>query len=251
VAPTTARRQERGGGRHRQALGGREAYYTRELATDHEEYLSGHSESPGRWCGAGARLAWTRTLPWPVAATLCVGTPGGVLARLLAPRLSLVLGTVAAGWVLRFRPSPYAVTWRRERRGSGVPPGCSTRWSGTGGSSCTTWPSWQPRQHRSPDDWARWGVRGRLQALSEVASSSMGLGGCGMAAFRSPPCCALWTSRLTGPPRSWSTLTWWWCRSWPSTTPRFPGQGGHERGAGGGGQVPAKHAPRPSGDAGA
>jgi len=33
---------------------GREAYYTRELATDHEAYLSGRGESPGRWYGAGA-----------------------------------------------------------------------------------------------------------------------------------------------------------------------------------------------------
>jgi conjugative relaxase-like TrwC/TraI family protein len=33
---------------------GREAYYTRELATDHEAYLSGLGESPGRWYGAGA-----------------------------------------------------------------------------------------------------------------------------------------------------------------------------------------------------
>jgi conjugative relaxase-like TrwC/TraI family protein len=33
---------------------GREAYYTRELASDHEQYLSGHGESPGRWYGAGA-----------------------------------------------------------------------------------------------------------------------------------------------------------------------------------------------------
>jgi conjugative relaxase-like TrwC/TraI family protein len=33
---------------------GREAYYTRELATNHEQYLSGHGESPGRWYGAGA-----------------------------------------------------------------------------------------------------------------------------------------------------------------------------------------------------
>jgi conjugative relaxase-like TrwC/TraI family protein len=33
---------------------GREEYYTRELATDHETYLSGHGESPGRWSGAGA-----------------------------------------------------------------------------------------------------------------------------------------------------------------------------------------------------
>ena len=30
---------------------GREEYYTRELATDHEQYLSGHGESPGRWYG--------------------------------------------------------------------------------------------------------------------------------------------------------------------------------------------------------
>jgi len=33
---------------------GREAYYTRELATDHEAYLSGHGESPGCWYGTGA-----------------------------------------------------------------------------------------------------------------------------------------------------------------------------------------------------
>jgi conjugative relaxase-like TrwC/TraI family protein len=33
---------------------GREEYYTRELATDHEQYLSGQGESPGRWYGAGA-----------------------------------------------------------------------------------------------------------------------------------------------------------------------------------------------------
>jgi conjugative relaxase-like TrwC/TraI family protein len=33
---------------------GREDYYTRELATDHEQYLSGHGESPGRWYGQGA-----------------------------------------------------------------------------------------------------------------------------------------------------------------------------------------------------
>jgi conjugative relaxase-like TrwC/TraI family protein len=33
---------------------GREEYYTRELATDHQQYLSGHGESPGRWYGAGS-----------------------------------------------------------------------------------------------------------------------------------------------------------------------------------------------------
>ena len=33
---------------------GREEYYTRELAPDHEAYLTGHGESPRRWYGAGA-----------------------------------------------------------------------------------------------------------------------------------------------------------------------------------------------------
>jgi hypothetical protein len=54
LAPARVGGERRGGGRHRQAVGGREAYYTRELATDHQQYLSGHGESPGRWYGAGA-----------------------------------------------------------------------------------------------------------------------------------------------------------------------------------------------------
>ncbi len=33
---------------------GRQDYYTREIAQNHEEYLSGHGESPGRWYGRGA-----------------------------------------------------------------------------------------------------------------------------------------------------------------------------------------------------
>jgi hypothetical protein len=53
LAPTKAGGQRRGGGRYRQAVGGAE-YYTRELATDHEQYLSSHGQSPGRWYGAGA-----------------------------------------------------------------------------------------------------------------------------------------------------------------------------------------------------
>jgi conjugative relaxase-like TrwC/TraI family protein len=53
-------RQQRRGGERRVVADiaklsvGREEYYTRELATDHEQYLSGHGESPGRWYGAGA-----------------------------------------------------------------------------------------------------------------------------------------------------------------------------------------------------
>ena len=33
---------------------GREDYYTRELATDHQQHLSGRGESPGRWHGQGS-----------------------------------------------------------------------------------------------------------------------------------------------------------------------------------------------------
>ena len=34
---------------------GRCDYYVREVARDHEEYLSGHGESPGEFLGAGSR----------------------------------------------------------------------------------------------------------------------------------------------------------------------------------------------------
>jgi hypothetical protein len=52
-------RVEAGGGRGMvvdvaKLSAGREDYYTREIAQNHEEYLSGHGESPGRWYGAGA-----------------------------------------------------------------------------------------------------------------------------------------------------------------------------------------------------
>jgi hypothetical protein len=52
--------------------------------------------------------AWTPALPWRVAVILGVGAGGGVLGRLLVPRLGLVVGVlaaVAAGWGLRFRAS--------------------------------------------------------------------------------------------------------------------------------------------------
>jgi Nuclease-related domain len=63
---------------------------------------------------------WTRSLPWRVAVLLGIGAAGGVLGSLLAARLSVILGVlaaVAAGWGLRFRPSPDAVAWRRGAAG--------------------------------------------------------------------------------------------------------------------------------------
>jgi conjugative relaxase-like TrwC/TraI family protein len=54
LAPTVARREQRVVADIAKLSMGREGYYTRELATDHQAYLSGHGESPGRWHGAGA-----------------------------------------------------------------------------------------------------------------------------------------------------------------------------------------------------
>jgi Nuclease-related domain len=64
--------------------------------------------------------AWTRSLPWRVAVLLGIGVGGGVLDRQLAPRLGLIvaaLAAVAAGWGLRFKPSPAAIAWRRGAAG--------------------------------------------------------------------------------------------------------------------------------------
>jgi hypothetical protein len=51
---------------------------------------------------------------------LGIGAAGGVLGSLLAPRLGLIVAAlvaVAAGWGLRFKPSPDAVAWRRGAAG--------------------------------------------------------------------------------------------------------------------------------------
>jgi nuclease-like protein len=80
----------------------------------------GSAQAQWRRARAAEWAAWTRTLPWRVAAILMIGAGGGVLGSLLAPRLGLVLGVLAAvvaGWGLRFQPSPDAVAWRRGAAG--------------------------------------------------------------------------------------------------------------------------------------
>jgi hypothetical protein len=80
----------------------------------------GSAQARWRRLRAAEWAAWTRTLPWRVAATLSIGVGGTVLGRLLAPRFGLVVGMLAAtavGWGLRFRPSPDAVAWRRGAAG--------------------------------------------------------------------------------------------------------------------------------------
>jgi len=80
----------------------------------------GSAQATWRRTRAVEWAAWTRTLPWRVAVILGIGAGGGFLANLLAPGLSLVVGglaAMAAGWGLRFRPSPEASAWRRGAAG--------------------------------------------------------------------------------------------------------------------------------------
>jgi hypothetical protein len=80
----------------------------------------GSAQARWRQERAAEWATWTRNLPWRVAAILGAGAAGAVLGSLLAPRLSLVVGAlaaVAAGWGLRFRPSRDAVAWRRGAAG--------------------------------------------------------------------------------------------------------------------------------------
>jgi hypothetical protein len=80
----------------------------------------GSAQARWRWLRAAEWAAWTRTLPWRIAVILGIGAGAGLLGSLIAPRLVLVLGglaAVASGWGLRFRPSPEAIAWRRGAAG--------------------------------------------------------------------------------------------------------------------------------------
>jgi hypothetical protein len=80
----------------------------------------GSAQAQWRRLRAAEWAAWTRSLPWRLAATVSIGAGGGVLGSQLAPRLGLIVAAVAvatAGWGLRFRPSPEAVAWQRGAAG--------------------------------------------------------------------------------------------------------------------------------------
>jgi hypothetical protein len=71
----------------------------------------GSAQARWRQMRAAEWAAWTRPLPWRIAVILGIGAGGGIVGSLLAPRLGLVLGglaAMAAGWGLRFRASPDA-----------------------------------------------------------------------------------------------------------------------------------------------
>jgi hypothetical protein len=80
----------------------------------------GSARARWRRLRAAEWATWIRTMPWRVAAILGIGAATGLLGSLLASRLGLMIGglaATAAGWRLRFRPSPDAVAWRRGAAG--------------------------------------------------------------------------------------------------------------------------------------
>ena len=80
----------------------------------------GSAQAPWRRMRAAEWAAWTRTLPWRVGVVLGIGAAGGLLGSPARAPAELVLGglaAVAAGWGLRFRPSPEAIAWRRGAAG--------------------------------------------------------------------------------------------------------------------------------------
>jgi nuclease-like protein len=80
----------------------------------------GSAQERWRQLRAAEWAAWTRTLPWRVAATLGIGAGGGALGSLLAARLGVLVGGLAAmvaSWGLGFKPSSNATAWRRGAAG--------------------------------------------------------------------------------------------------------------------------------------
>jgi hypothetical protein len=171
----------------------------------------GSAHAQWRRLRAAEWAAWTPTLPWRAGATLGLGACSGLLGGLLVPRLGLViagLAIVAAGWGLRFRPSPDAVAWRLgaagerrtaqllnelERHGWAVLHDLALPASQANIDHLVIGPGGvfviDSKQYR-----------GRLQL--DPSSSSTHPGGCGMAVTRSHPPCAPSTSRPTESPKS-------------------------------------------------
>jgi hypothetical protein len=98
--PAAAGRGDRGrGGR---PGGSAQAEYQRRRARDH--------------------TTWARTLPWRIAATLGAGLAAFVAGTLLSLPLGMralvtVAALAAAGWRLRFRPTPETLAWQRGAAG--------------------------------------------------------------------------------------------------------------------------------------
>jgi Nuclease-related domain len=215
----------------------------------------GSAQARWRRMRAAEWAAWTRSLTWRVAAALGIGTAGGLLGSLLAPRLGLVLGAlaaVAAGVGLGFRPSPDAIAGRRgaagerrtarllgplERHGWVVLHDLAVPGSRANLDHLVIGPGW--------------GVRGRLQTVSGPAAARRSWEA---VAWPLSPCPHLaggvlgGRSGRPGPARPRGGRGAHRGRPW---RPGPLGQGRHGRGTGGDGLAPARHASSAPGRAGA
>ena len=221
---------------------GREEYYTRELATDHEQYLSGHGECPGRWYSAGAAASGCRAKhPWPGSAMFegrdpttgeLLGRPHG---RNAVPAFDVVLRPTKSVSILYGLGDPAtgravlaahhaglaeAVAYLDEqlgaRRGHGGASTCPDR--GCWPSGSTTGPPGKVIRCCTPIWWSPTGSRGRTAAGQPwTAGTCTGIGW-----PRTPS---------TGPPTSGSCPD---ARGGVDggRPPRQPGAPGHARGAG-------------------
>ena len=102
----------------------------------------GSAQASWRRARVAEWAAWTRTLPWRMTVIVVTGVAGGLLGSLLAPRMGLAVGglaAVVAGWGLRFRPSPDAAAWRRGAAGERHTARLLGPLERQGGWCCTTW----------------------------------------------------------------------------------------------------------------
>ena len=186
----------------------------------------GSAEAQWRQLRAAEWTAWTRTLPWRVAVILGISAAGGLLGSLLAPRLGLIvaaLAVAAAGWGLRFRPSPDASAWRRgaagERRTARLlGPLARHGWAVLHDLAI-------PGSQANLDHLVI-GPGGVFVIDSKQYRGRLRLDSSGRlwhGRHPSPPPYGWRTSKPTRPQGSCPTWGWSWCRSWPCTAPRSPG----------------------------
>ena len=144
----------------------------------------GAAQARWRRMRAAELAAWVRTLPWRVAVILGIGAGGGALGSLLAPRLGLLVGALAAaaaGWGLRFRPSPGAVAWRR---GSAKAPAAGQRASPRRSGRRGRVPVGRPWRSPPKVDDDRTGFT--IRVMTGPATSQYGLKVSAMAQIRTP-----------------------------------------------------------------
>jgi hypothetical protein len=158
---------------------GREEYYLRELAADHEAYLSGHGESPGRWYGTGAASLGLEG----------EASPAG-FRRMFEGRHPDTGGSWAAPMAReRCRRSTWSCARPRASRSSTA--------SATRRLAGPPWPPSTPASARQSPTWmSTWG---RAAATADTSMSRVG--GCWRSAS---------TTGLPGKVTRCCTPIWWW-----------------------------------------